>query len=306
MPAPESDDSHVAIQPEADGRLPQVRVRPKGSVDQTAFILAKTQDKSVTDPSIINAARLAHGLAPLVDASAAPASAPAPTASAPPATGPAPQAVAADTTAIDAQIAALKNERTEHQKNFDFEEASKLDDKIDQLREQRLSLAAQQQNAQAEAQQTRQRQFDEAGTRVAQVYPALANPQSELAVLARAKQSAAVQAGDLIAWDPRSVEIFTAEAARELGIAPTYAAPAAAPVTAPVAVTPVVPVPTPQSSVRPPGSQILSSGGPQAPVSHRPATDGPLQGISTPDDVSKLLAGLTGVRYGGDHRPANR
>jgi hypothetical protein len=302
---PADDDTHIPIQPDASGRLPQIKFRPQGGVDQTALILAKTQGKPVTDIGIINAARAAHGLPALVDASAAPAPqgtatsvAGAPAAAPAPAPAPTPASVSA----IDTQIAELRAQRKEARTNFDFDREEEIETQMETLAQQRTAAAAAESAAQTQAVQTRDQQFAEAGNRVAQVFPALANPQSELAVLSRAKHAAAVANGDAFAWDPRCVEYFANEAARDLGLAPSVAAPATAPSPAPV----VPPVPTPQPFARPPGSQILSSGGPQVPVSHRAPTDGHLTGNSTPDDVNKLLASLTGVQYGGHHRPAER
>ncbi len=239
--------------------------------------MAKETGKPLYDPELIDAARAVHGQPPITRTAAPAPSTSAPSGSpsangsngsgtaAPATTDPnAPPATIAE---AEARIAELRVQRTEAQNNFLFDDADKLDTRIADLRELKITLAQQAHQQQQQRESQEQTSFHGAWqqnlNKAESLYgAAVSDPDSPLAVRARELQAVEKQKDSDLFRDPRSALIFFQLAAADLNILP-QAAPApngSAPATTPTGAHSVAPVSPGQPSVVPPASALISQG----------------------------------------------
>lgn len=276
---PENDLSDIGAQPEADGRLAPMKIRPEDAGEQQLMSEWKAAKASGYKGGLIKYAvdrTLAATPAPVV-----PAATPAPAENEPAAS---PQTEAAPVfQSIDdvhAEIQRLRAEQTRLQVEFNFAEAAEFQSKADALLVKIPELAAQFESTQTDAAQAAAAEWAASQARAKALFPEVGNPNSALEQAAAEVRAQWVANNHPLAHVNDSAVALYAEAAARIGIAPSSAAPAA----------PRPPVTPPSPVHRPALSPIISAVG--APAQPTPP---PLDISQTPlSDYEKEKAAYFG------------
>lgn len=280
-PAPAEPAAPVEPAPAQSGRRPEMKL-PLPPDPELADITAQAvhiqrehvkKGKSITLTQAEALARAAMGLDPVVvpgvstaptppvePVAAAAAAAPAPAEHEVP-DEQAPPALAE----IDAQLEDLRELRRQALLAYNNEELARLDGEIEPLQDQRFEAVLAEREARV-SRQTFEQRWTRAVEKTVETFPAAADPQSALSIVARAISAEWQAAGDARMRDPDSApSAIYAEAAKRMGVQPAApAAPAASPTT----------LPTSQPVHRPAAASIIAGGnaGTTAPAAVAPAT----------------------------------
>lgn len=281
---PENDLGDISAQPEADGRLAPMKIRPEDPAERQLMSEWKAAKANGYTGGLIKYAvdrTLAATPAPAV-----PAATPSPAETQPAAS---PQAedspVFQSIAEVHTEIQRLRAEQTRLQVEFNFAEAAEFQSKADALLVKIPELAAQFESTQTDVAQAAAAEWSASQARAKALFPDVGNPNSALEQAAAEVRAQWVANNHPLAHVNDSAVALYAEAATRIGIAPSSAAPAAP-----------RPSVTPPSPVhRPALSPIISAVG--APAQPTPP---PLDISQTPlEDYEKERAAFLGKPYLG-------